>query len=163
MLHSDSWEQFKIQDIASIGRGRVISSVEISQQENPLYPVYSSQTSNDGIMGYLDDFMFEGEYISWTTDGANAGTVFYRNGKFNCTNVCGLLAEATRMYVSTNLANPKLMNNTMGNIQIRLPKLEEQKRISVVFRKLHGLLETHNSLIIKYSKQKQYLLSQMFI
>ena len=177
-LHSDSWEQFKIQDIASIGRGRVISSVEISQQENPLYPVYSSQTSNDGIMGYLDDFMFEGEYISWTTDGANAGTVFYRNGKFNCTNVCGLLklkkgfdahfvslvlAEATRMYVSTNLANPKLMNNTMGNIQIRLPKLEEQKRISVVFRKLHGLLETHNSLIIKYSKQKQYLLSQMFI
>ena len=78
MLHSDSWEQFKIQDIASIGRGRVISSVEISQQENPLYPVYSSQTSNDGIMGYLDDFMFEGEYISWTTDGANAGTVFYR-------------------------------------------------------------------------------------
>lgn len=25
MLHSDSWEQFKIQDIASIGRGRVIS------------------------------------------------------------------------------------------------------------------------------------------
>ena len=178
MLHSDSWEQFKIQDIASIGRGRVISSVEISQQENPLYPVYSSQTSNDGIMGYLDDFMFEGEYISWTTDGANAGTVFYRNGKFNCTNVCGLLklkkgfdahfvslvlAEATRMYVSTNLANPKLMNNTMGNIQIRLPKLEEQNRISVVFRKLHGLLETHNSLIIKYSKQKQYLLSQMFI
>ena len=178
MLHSDSWEQFKVQDIASIGRGRVISSVEISQQENPLYPVYSSQTSNDGIMGYLDDFMFEGEYISWTTDGANAGTVFYRNGKFNCTNVCGLLklkkgfdahfvslvlAEATRMYVSTNLANPKLMNNTMGNIQIRLPKLEEQKRISVVFRKLHGLLETHNSLIIKYSKQKQYLLSQMFI
>lgn len=178
ILHSDSWEQFKIQDIASIGRGRVISSVEISQQENPLYPVYSSQTSNDGIMGYLDDFMFEGEYISWTTDGANAGTVFYRNGKFNCTNVCGLLklkkgfdahfvslvlAEATRMYVSTNLANPKLMNNTMGNIQIRLPKLEEQKRISVVFRKLHGLLETHNSLIIKYSKQKQYLLSQMFI
>ena len=178
MLHSDSWEQFKIQDIASIGRGRVISSVEISQQENPLYPVYSSQTSNDGIMGYLDDFMFEGEYISWTTDGANAGTVFYRNGKFNCTNVCGLLklkkgfdahfvslvlAEATRMYVSTNLANPKLMNNTMGNIQIRLPKLEEQKRISVVFRKLHGLFETHNSLIIKYSKQKQYLLSQMFI
>ena len=178
MLHSDSWEQFKIQDIASIGRGRVISSVEISQQENPLYPVYSSQTSNDGIMGYLDDYMFEGEYISWTTDGANAGTVFYRNGKFNCTNVCGLLklkkgfdthfvslvlAEATRRYVSTNLANPKLMNNTMGNIQICLPKLEEQKRISVVFRKFQGLLEIHNTLIIKYSNQKQYLLSQMFI
>lgn len=91
VLHSDTWEQFKIKDIAQIGRGRVISSIEISQQKSPTYPVYSSQTSNDGIMGYLDDYMFEGEYISWTTDGANAGTVFYRNGKFNCTNVCGLL------------------------------------------------------------------------
>ena len=175
MLHSDSWKQFKIKDIASIGRGRVISSVEISQQDNPLYPVYSSQTSNEGIMGYLDNFMFEGEYINWTTDGANAGTVFYRDGKFNCTNVCGLLklgdefdtyfvslvlAEATKKYVSTNLANPKLMNNTMGSIQIRLPKLKEQKRISIAFRKL---LEVHNSLLTEYSRLKQYLLSQMFI
>ena len=126
VLHSGTWKQFKIKDIAQIGRGRVISSIEISQQKNPTYPVYSSQTSNDGIMGYLDDYMFEGEYISWTTDGANAGTVFYRDGKFNCTNVCGLLkllngfdthfvslilAEATKKYVSINLANPKLMNN----------------------------------------------------
>lgn len=178
VLHSDTWEQFKIKDIAQIGRGRVISSIEISQQKNPTYPVYSSQTSNDGIMGYLDDYMFEGEYISWTTDGANAGTVFYRNGKFNCTNVCGLLklikgfdthfvslvlAEATKEYVSINLANPKLMNNTMGNIQIRLPKLEEQKRISIVFRVLQRLWTIHNSLLTEYIKQKQYLLSQMFI
>ena len=178
MLHSDSWEQFRIKDIAIIGRGRVISSVEISQQKNPTYPVYSSQTSNEGIMGYLDDYMFEGEYISWTTDGANAGTVFYRNGRFNCTNVCGLLklkkgfdthfvslvlAEATKKYVSVNLANPKLMNNTMGNIQICLHKLEEQKRISIVFRRLHELLAIHNNLLTEYSKQKQYLLSQMFI
>ncbi len=178
MLHSDSWAQFKIKDIASIGRGRVISSIEISQQEKPLYPVYSSQTSNDGIMGYLDDYMFDGEYISWTTDGANAGTVFYRNGKFNCTNVCGLLklrkefdtffvslvlAEATKKYVSSNLANPKLMNNTMGNIQIRLPKLEEQKRMSIVFRKLHRLLLVQNRLLLNYSRQKQYLLTHLFI
>ena len=178
VLHSDTWEQFKIKDIAQIGRGRVISSIEINQQKNPTYPVYSSQTSNDGIMGYLDDYMFEGEYISWTTDGANAGTVFYRNGKFNCTNVCGLLklrkefdthfvslvlAEATKKYVSINLANPKLMNNTMGNVQIRLPKLEEQKRISIVFRVLQGLWTVHNSLLTEYTKQKQYLLSQMFI
>ena len=178
ILHSDSWEQFKIKDIASIGRGRVISSIEISQQENPLYPVYSSQTSNEGIMGYLDNYMFEGEYISWTTDGANAGTVFYRNGKFNCTNVCGLLklrngfdthfvslvlSEATKKYVSINLANPKLMNNTMGNIQIRLPKFEEQKRISIIFKKLQELLDVQKHLLCKYSKQKQYLLHQMFI
>ena len=143
LLRSNEWPSYRVQDIASISRGRVISNIEISHQTNPLYPVYSSQTSNNGIMGYLDDYMFDGEYVSWTTDGANAGTVFYRNGKFNCTNVCGLLklqegfdshfvslvlAEATHQYVSINLANPKLMNNTMGMIRIAIPCIEEQKK-----------------------------------
>ena len=91
LLCNDKWTTCIIQDIAEIGRGRVISSVEIDRQKHPLYPVYSSQTSNNGIMGYLDNYMFDGEYITWTTDGANAGTVFYRKGKFNCTNVCGTL------------------------------------------------------------------------
>ena len=155
LLHSDTWDDFKIKDIAIIGRGRVISSQEISQQKNPLYPVYSSQTSNDGIMGYLDVYMYDGEYISWTTDGANAGTVFYRNGKFNCTNVCGLLklgnefdtyfvslviGDATKKYVSKNLANPKLMNNTMGNIQIRLPNYDEQKEYQLCSKNLIACL-----------------------
>ena len=71
LLSNDNWKIYKIQDIAEIGRGRVISSVEIERQKHPQYPVYSSQTSNDGIMGYLDEYMFDGEYITWTTDGVN--------------------------------------------------------------------------------------------
>ena len=65
LLCNDKWTTYKIQDIAEIGRGRVISSIEIDRQKHPLYPVYSSQTSNDGIMGYLDNYMFDGEYITW--------------------------------------------------------------------------------------------------
>ena len=60
LLCNDKWTTYKIQDIAEIGRGRVISSIEIDRQKHPLYPVYSSQTSNDGIMGYLDNYMFDG-------------------------------------------------------------------------------------------------------
>ena len=55
-----------------------------------LYPVYSSQTKNDGLMGFYNDFLFN-DAITWTTDGANAGTVRLREGKFYCTNVCGVL------------------------------------------------------------------------
>ena len=168
----------KIKDIAEIGRGRVISSIEIERQRHPLYPVYSSQTSNDGIMGYLDDYMFDGEYITWTTDGANAGTVFYRNGKFNCTNVCGtlkidskfdcyfvslVLQQAAQKYVSSNLANPKLMNNTMASIKIRIPDIETQKQLSNVFQSLDNCLLAHQRISEKYQKEKQYLLCQMFI
>ena len=178
LLCNDKWTTYKIQNIAKIGRGRVISSVEIERQEHPLYPVYSSQTSNDGIMGYLDSYMFDGEYITWTTDGANAGTVFYRKGKFNCTNVCGtlkihpkfdcyfvslVLQQATQKYVSSNLANPKLMNNTMASIKIRMPNIETQKKLSKVFQTLDSCLLVHQQTCKMYLSEKQYLLRQMFI
>lgn len=55
------------------------------------YPVYSSQTFNDGIMGKINSFDFEGEAITWTTDGVYAGTPFLRNGKFSMTTHCGAL------------------------------------------------------------------------
>ena len=178
LLNDVRWNSYRIKDIAQIGRGRVISSTEISTQKHPLYPVYSSQTSNNGIMGYLDDFMFDGEYITWTTDGANAGTVFYRNGRFNCTNVCGTLKlqmqfdayfvslalqQATHLYVSSNLANPKLMNNIMASIKIRIPNKELQIRISRVFKTIDTNISLYEQTMRNYIKQKQYLLRQMFI
>ena len=174
----NNWSTFKVSDIAEIGRGRVISAKEIAMQSNPLYPVYSSQTSNNGVMGFLDDYAFDGEYITWTTDGANAGTVFYRNGKFNCTNVCGILklrseydtyfcsvvlGWATRKYVSINLANPKLMNNTMASITIGIPSLTEQKRISNLFRGLDNELSRNETLVRLYNLVKTFLLQQLFI
>ena len=174
----NNWTKFKVSDIAEIGRGRVISAKEIAMQSEPLYPVYSSQTSNNGIMGYLDNYAFDGEYITWTTDGANAGTVFYRNGKFNCTNVCGILklhsdhdtyfcslvlGLATKKYVSTNLANPKLMNNTMASIIIGLPSLKVQKRIANLFRCIDDKIQQNEILAPKYNLVKTFLLRQMFI
>ena len=174
----NNWTKFTVSDIAEIGRGRVISAKEIAMQSEPLYPVYSSQTSNNGIMGYLDNYAFDGEYITWTTDGANAGTVFYRNGKINCTNVCGILklrsdydtyfcslvlGLATKKYVSTNLANPKLMNNTMASIIIGLPSLKVQKRIANLFRCIDDKIQQNEILAQKYNLIKTFLLRQMFI
>jgi len=80
----------EIQSICKLGRGRVISQGYLDAHPGP-YPVYSSQTKNDGVFGRIDSFDFEGPHVTWTTDGANAGTVTYREGRFNCTNVCGTL------------------------------------------------------------------------
>ena len=137
------WEIKRISDICEVGRGRVINKKEIEQNIGE-YPVYSSQTSNDGIFGRINTFDFEGEYVTWTTDGIYAGSVFYRNGRFNCTNVCGTLKSKTKSinmkYLSISLplytndhvvkvANPKLMNNVMAAIQIPLPPLDIQQKI----------------------------------
>ena len=136
------WNIQAIWMLFSLGRGRVISHEDIADNPGP-YPVYSSQTESGGEMGTIATFDFDGDYLTWTTDGANAGTVFVRAGKFNCTNVCGTLkakalqslpffqfalAEATGFFVRHDI-NPKLMNNVMSKIRVPVPSIEEQERI----------------------------------
>ena len=138
------WQTKPVWMMFRLGRGRVISNEKIG--DNPgHYPVYSSQTENDGIMGYIDTYEFNGDYITWTTDGAKAGTVFYRTGKFNCTNVCGTLSPSsqdvnlrffahalnivTSRFVRHDI-NPKLMNNVMAQIRVQVPPLTEQDKIA---------------------------------
>lgn len=138
------WDMVKIEELCELGRGRVISKLDIEKNKG-IYPVYSSQTLNDGVLGCISTYDFDGEYVTWTTDGANAGTTFYRNGKFNCTNVCGTLKAkepnlinmnylsrvlncVSRQYV-VKVGNPKLMNKEVARIEIPLPPLEVQEEI----------------------------------
>jgi type I restriction enzyme S subunit len=90
-LCPDGVEHRALGDICEITRGRVMSK-EYLRDNAGEYPVYSSQTANSGIFGYIDSYDYNCESITWTTDGANAGSVFYHvNEKFSITNVCGLL------------------------------------------------------------------------
>ena len=142
-----------------VTRGYVLAAAltdDTKSDEKP-YPVYSSQTKDSGLMGYYRDYLYE-DAITWTTDGANAGTVNYRAGKFYCTNVCGVLlsdrinasqmvAEAlnnvAKGYVSY-VGNPKLMNNIMADIEIMIPVSSmEQKMISDYFATLDRLVALH--------------------
>ena len=137
-------EYKRIDELCIITRGRVMSKDYIRNNVGQ-YPVYSSQTENNGELGKISTYDFEGEYLTWTTDGANAGSVFYRNGKFSVTNVCGLLKvkvdEITTKYlyhilsitapkyVNKGMGNPKLMSNVMARIKVPLPPLSIQSEI----------------------------------
>ncbi|MEI6821463.1 MAG: restriction endonuclease subunit S [Bacteroidota bacterium] len=163
----EHWNLATVGRVTNIGRGRVISNIEIGENEGE-YPVYSSQTENNGVMGYLNTFDFEGEYVTWTTDGANAGTVFHREGKFNCTNVCGTIQPknwnqidlrflpyflnlGTRYSVRLDI-NPKLMNNMMAKIPFIIPPTEEQTSIA-------SFLDSKTSVIDKIIANKQKLIT----
>ena len=142
-----------------VTRGYVLAATLTSadQSTETPYPVFSSQTKDNGLMGYYKDYLYENA-ITWTTDGANAGTVNFRSGKFYCTNVCGVLlsndvkaspsiAEAlnnvAKSYVSY-VGNPKLMNNVMAEIEICIPiEKDEQDKLSQVFTILDNLITLH--------------------
>ncbi|WP_041603076.1 restriction endonuclease subunit S [Helicobacter bizzozeronii] len=152
-LLSYAVEFVTIKEICRIGRGRVIDQKYIREHMGD-YPVYSSQTRDNGILGYIDTYDFDGELVTWTTDGY-AGVCFYRSGKFSCTNVCGTLKVINTNEVSpkflayilnlitpshvTKTAIPKLMNNVMANIKIPLPPLCVQEKIVKILEPLSVL------------------------
>lgn len=158
-----------IKNICNISRGRVMSK-EYLRDNIGEYPVYSSQTVNEGILGKIDTYDYDGEYLTWTTDGANAGSIFYRTGKFSITNVCGLLkitnnkvntkflhyylGTVAKNYVNVGMGNPKLMSNVMATIKVAIPPLpvqEEIVRVLDTFTALEAELEAELE-----ARKKQY-------
>lgn len=163
----------KIEELCDITRGRVMSKDYIRENYGN-YPVYSSQTENDGELGRIATYDFNGDFLTWTTDGANAGSVFYRNGKFSVTNVCGLLKVKNEIittkflyyilsleapkYVNAGMGNPKLMSNVMARIKVAVPPLEVQCEIVHIlddFTLLSALLSAELSAELK-ARKKQF-------
>ncbi len=175
----EHWNVATVGRFNNLGRGRVISALEIADNKGT-YPVYSSQTENDGIMGKIDTYDFEGEYVTWTTDGANAGTVFHREGKFNCTNVCGTIQPknwetidlkflpfflnlGTRFSVRLDI-NPKLMNNMMAKIPLIIPPKSEQTTIAAYLdlktTEIDQLIADKKRLLELYEEEKTAFINQ---
>lgn len=176
---SNTWKKYTVNSLFKISRGYVLSTAltEANKSAHNPYPVYSSQTKNNGLMGYYNKYLYENA-ITWTTDGANAGTVNYRSGKFYCTNVCGvilsdkvdanqLIAEelntVSKRYVSY-VGNPKLMNNVMANIKIIIPdQYKERQQISQLFSRQDVFKDVYQRKQNVLKILKQFLLQNMFI
>lgn len=174
----DEWKEVKVSDIFRVTRGQVLATTQISEEKTDTYkyPVYSSQTKNEGLLGYYDKYLFE-TAITWTTDGANAGTVNYREGKFYSTNVNGVLLsdegfankviaeilnnEAWK-YVS-KVGNPKLMNNVMSEISLVIPNdFREISILSTFFQDIDHLITLQQRKLEVLKEQKKTYLKLLF-
>lgn len=159
------WEKWKVKHLFHIGRGRVIAQTELTEAG---YPVYSSQTLNNGCLGLIPTYDYDCTQLTWTTDGVNAGTVFLREGKHNCTNVCGTLLPKkndndihflkyalglTAFFHKRKDTNGyKIMNNEMAEITLFLPPLPEQQAIA-------AYLDTQTANLDTAIAQQQQLIS----
>ena len=166
----------KLGDVANLIRGKVISKDYVRDNEGD-YPVYSSQTADNGVFGRINSYMFDGEYLTWTTDGAYAGTIFRRKGRFNITNVCGLidlndnkvnqdflfywLSKTAKGYVLEGMGNPKLMSNVASNIAIPIPSLSEQTRIVGILDTFTAAIENLKQQIAERRKQYEHYRDQL--
>ena len=138
--------------------------------------MYSSQTKDNGLLGYYSEYLFENA-ITWTTDGANAGTVNFRPGRFYSTNVNGVLInengyacyavseiinKVAYKYVS-KVGNPKLMNNVMAEINIMItPDIDELKQISKLIEAYNQYITLHLRKLDNLKLKKKALLQKLF-
>lgn len=175
----DDWKEVKVSDIFQVTRGQVLSTnlVSDTKSDEYPYPVYSSQTKNNGLMGFYKDYLFD-TAITWTTDGANAGTVRFREGKFYSTNVNGVLLSdegysniaiseilntVAWKYVS-KVGNPKLMNNIMSEIILLIPGgFAEQQVLSSFFQTLDQEIAQVEDKLASLKEMKKTLLRKLFV
>ncbi|EFH8583374.1 TPA: restriction endonuclease subunit S [Escherichia coli] len=170
-------EWLPLGEVSALRRGRVMSKGYLTENFGP-YPVYSSQTANNGKIGSINTFDFDGEYISWTTDGANAGTVFYRTGKFSITNVCGLitlkskypliykflfywLTIEAKKHVYSGMGNPKLMSHQVENIPVPIPCPDNPEKSLAIQSEIVRVLDKFTALTAELTaelnmRKKQY-------
>ncbi len=172
------WEVVQTKFLFKIGRGRVIGKDELI--ENGKYPVYSSQTKNNGCLGFINTYDFNSEQLTWTTDGANAGTIFKREGKYNCTNVCGTLELVKNnqwlqyqkyaleyivfFHKREDTNGFKIMNNEMANIKTICPTFAIQQKIADYLdqkcEKIDSTIKKQEILIEKLKEYKQSLITE---
>ena len=161
-------------EVATLRRGRVILKKHIAGNEGP-YPVYGSQTVNEGEIGRIGTYDFDQEAITWTTDGARAGTVFYRDGRFSISHLCGLITIADReqldykylyhwlsieaqSHVNAGMGISQMMIHQLAKIPVPIPPLAIQVEIAHildVFMKSDAELE-HELARELSARRKQY-------
>lgn len=177
LLDKASVEWLPLGEIALLRRGRVMSKGYLSENAGN-YPVFSSQTANQGMIGKITSYDFDGEYVSWTTDGANAGTVFYRKGKFSITNVCGVLKSnggaplnhkylfywlttEAKKHVYSGMGNPKLMSHQVEKIPVPIPCPEDPDKSLAIQGEIVRILDSFTELTAELTaeladRKKQY-------
>lgn len=177
--HHQNWVLQKVSDIFKITRGNVLAKSKVMSRKDDenIYPVFSSQTMDNGLMGYFNKYLFENA-ITWTTDGANAGTVTYRRDKFYSTNVNGVLlseegyaSEVVALILNNTaykyvsyVGNPKLMNNVMADIKIYLPTdMVELDKLNLLFVHSKNILHKMEQSTLRYKNIKKILLRNLFV
>ncbi|WP_341491068.1 restriction endonuclease subunit S [Mesomycoplasma ovipneumoniae] len=140
-----------------------------------IYPVYSSQIENRGILGYYKDFLAENA-ITWTASG-NAGVVNFRKEKFFATADCGILiskkyqaSEFFAIAIGNNTRDhitqgpiPHLISSEMAQVQLKFtPDISEQKKISQLFETFENLANKLEEKINFLKNLKNDFSSKMF-
>jgi len=162
MYNTKSNKVVRMDELFDIEKGKARYTNRYIQDHKGEFPLYSSQTVNDGIIGWIDTFDFDNNSITWTTDGIYAGTVFLRNGKFSMTTHCGALIPKSNIkdvsldFVCSVLKE-NLKDHARGEQNKRVTKsiIEKVEVLIPVDKNGHFDLQIQKEIAQKYRKVEE--------
>ncbi len=137
----------KISKLFNLEKGSAKYTKKYGKTNAGSFPVYSSQTTNSGMVFHIDSYDYDNDNynrcITWTSDGAKAGTVFIRDNKFSMTTHCGAIflkeeykntidIDYIYFYLKSNLHkyaigedNKRVTKDKMASVEVPIPYIND--------------------------------------
>lgn len=168
------WEQRKLGDEAE----EILAGGDIDKEkavDDGVYPIYANALTNDGIVGYYDDYYRVKAPAVTVTGRGEVGRARARMIDF--TPVVRLLAVRSNhdcYFLENAINNHKVVVESTGVPQLTVPQLSsydicfpkdivEEKKIGTYFNQLDRLITLHQRKCDELKKMKKYMLQNMFI
>ena len=173
------WENTTLEECVDFldGQRKPIKSDD-RKGEKRLYPYYGAS----GIIDYIDEYIFDGDYILLSEDGANIidrnyRVAFIANGKIWVNNHAHVLQPHKEMNINflsealerinyaiynTGTTMPKLNQEICRKINLNVPSLSEQNKIGNLLYLLNERIATQNRLIEDLKKLRCAIIENVF-
>jgi type I restriction-modification system DNA methylase subunit len=166
-----------LQEVFDFKSGNSKLTQSYINQNHGNFVVYSANTKNDGIFGYINSHDFDTECIQITTNGVYAGTVFYRDKhKFSINGDARLLIKKYEnldyLYLLKTLRDTFSEHNfnwenkptasKTKDIAIKIP-VDEQGKFSIKLQKELALIFTKTEYIQKSIAEEMEKLNKLNI
>ncbi|UOC11986.1 restriction endonuclease subunit S [Streptococcus equinus] len=173
---TDDWEQRKVRDVADR-----FDNLRIPVAANLRVPGTTPYYGANGIQDYVEGFTHDGEFVLVAEDGANdlknypvkcvKGRIWVNNhahvlqGKQNIADNQFLAFSINRTDIESLLVGggrAKLNAETMMDMSLSLPKIEEQRSIGNYISTLDRLIILHQRKCEQLKELKKFMLQNMF-
>ena len=176
----EKWEEYNFNEITcNFDKHRIPLSAKERASRKGMYRYFGAQ----GVIGYIDDYLFDGKYILLAEDGENLKSrkqslaqlvegkfwvnnhahIFTGNEKCNIDFLYYLFNFIDFTPYITGSAQPKLSQQSLSKINIKLPPLPTQQKIAAILSSLDDKIELNNKINANLEQQAQALFKNWFV
>lgn len=180
----EDWKLLKLKDSVDFEKGKnaAIFTQEYIGKNIGEYPVYSGQTQNDGVMGFVDTYDYDEDLCLFvTTVGAKAMSIKKLKGKFSLSQNCLIMKRKNDSNIDFLLYSlnalfdferkmipaymqPSLRIEDLKKYVVYVPeKIQQQKIADFLDKKcaeIDKLIELQENMIEKLKEYKQSVITQ---